>query len=265
MQQQEPSVLSLPHRIVRGLAVLSADETGWGHQLWLALLVAASAAFSFVFACATPFAAFAAAAALTLSRRDALRLTVAVWLANQVLGYADIASGLHGVRRGALRRRGCMARRNGELHAADCRPDIFGQRGCAHWPLRSASGRRRGWAYRPIHAAAVRGGRDCLGPKARVSTFTPMDSLASGQADCPRSLNLPGVYGAARSRSRGDLQRSAAHDLEFSCGRGHARHGFARALARRGRWVPCRRGSSSDDAENDGQRSVARREVRPTA
>ena len=88
MQQQEPSVLSLPHRIVRGLAVLSADETGWGHQLWLALLVAASAAFSFVFACATPFAAFGAAAALTLSRRDALRLTVAVWLANQVLGYA---------------------------------------------------------------------------------------------------------------------------------------------------------------------------------
>jgi hypothetical protein len=88
MQQQEPSVLSLPHRIVRALAVLSADDTGWGHQLWLALLVAASAAFSFVFACATPFAAFAAAAALTLSRRDALRLTVAVWLANQVLGYA---------------------------------------------------------------------------------------------------------------------------------------------------------------------------------
>lgn len=88
MRQHEPSVLSLPHRIVRGLAVLSAGDTGWSHQLWLALLVAASAAFSFVFACATPFAAFAAAAALTLSRRDALRLTVAVWLANQVLGYA---------------------------------------------------------------------------------------------------------------------------------------------------------------------------------
>jgi len=58
---------------------------GWGHEVWLALLVAASAAFSFVFACATPFAAFGAAAALTLSRRDALRLTVAVWLANQVI------------------------------------------------------------------------------------------------------------------------------------------------------------------------------------
>ena len=88
MPQHELSVLALPHRIVRGLAVLSTDDMGWSHQLWLALLVAASAAFSFVFACATPFAAFGAAAALTLSRRDALRLTVAVWLANQVLGYA---------------------------------------------------------------------------------------------------------------------------------------------------------------------------------
>jgi len=88
MQQQEPSVLSLPHRIVRGFADRSVDNRGWGHQLSLVLLVAASAAFSFVFACATPFAAFAAAAALTLSRRDALRLTVAIWLANQVLGYA---------------------------------------------------------------------------------------------------------------------------------------------------------------------------------
>ncbi len=88
MSQQKPSVLSSPHRILRGLAVLSADDTGWGHEFWLIVLVAASAAFSFVFACATPFAAFGAAAALTLSRRDAVRLTVAVWLANQVLGYA---------------------------------------------------------------------------------------------------------------------------------------------------------------------------------
>src|SRR6266851_497837 len=87
MQQHEPLVLSMAHRILRGLAVLSANNTGWGHEVWLAMLVAASAAFSFVFACATPFAAFGAAAALTLSRRNAVRLTVAVWLANQVLGY----------------------------------------------------------------------------------------------------------------------------------------------------------------------------------
>jgi hypothetical protein len=80
--------LALPHRIVRGLAVPSAEDTSRAHPLWLALFVAASAAFTFVFACATPFAALSAAAALTMSRRDAVRLTVAVWLANQVLGYA---------------------------------------------------------------------------------------------------------------------------------------------------------------------------------
>ena len=61
--------------------------TGWRHQLWLALLVAATVAFTSVFACAAPFAAFGAAAALTLSRRDALLLTVGLWLANQLMGY----------------------------------------------------------------------------------------------------------------------------------------------------------------------------------
>lgn len=60
---------------------------GWRHALWLALLVAASVAFSFGFACAVPFAAFGAIAALTLTRRDALLLIGAVWLANQVVGF----------------------------------------------------------------------------------------------------------------------------------------------------------------------------------
>ena len=58
------------------------------HVLWLALLVAASVAFSFGFACAVPFAAFAAATALTLGARDALLLTIALWLANQIVGFA---------------------------------------------------------------------------------------------------------------------------------------------------------------------------------
>jgi hypothetical protein len=58
------------------------------HQAWLALLVIATSAFSFVFACAPPFAAFSVLAAMTLSRRDALRTTVALWLVNQVVGYA---------------------------------------------------------------------------------------------------------------------------------------------------------------------------------
>ena len=61
--------------------------TPWRHQLWLTLLVAGSVAFTTVFACAAPFAAFSAAAALTLSRRDALLLTAGVWLANQLTGF----------------------------------------------------------------------------------------------------------------------------------------------------------------------------------
>lgn len=60
---------------------------GWRHRLWLALLVAASVAFTLGFACAVPFAAFGAIAALTLPRRDALLLTVALWLVNQVIGF----------------------------------------------------------------------------------------------------------------------------------------------------------------------------------
>ena len=60
----------------------------WRRPLWLALLAASSVAFTLGFACAVPLAAFAAAAALTLPRRDALLLIGAVWLANQVLGFA---------------------------------------------------------------------------------------------------------------------------------------------------------------------------------
>jgi hypothetical protein len=36
----------------------TAPATGWRRRAWIALLVAASAAFSLGFACATPFAAF---------------------------------------------------------------------------------------------------------------------------------------------------------------------------------------------------------------
>lgn len=63
-------------------------STVWRRPLWLALLVAASVAFTLGFACAVPLAGFAAAAALTLPRRDALLLIGAVWLANQIVGYA---------------------------------------------------------------------------------------------------------------------------------------------------------------------------------
>jgi len=65
-----------------------SPQATWRHLLWLAVLVGASVAFTLGLACAVPLAAFAAAAALTLSRHDALVLIVAVWLANQLVGFA---------------------------------------------------------------------------------------------------------------------------------------------------------------------------------
>ena len=59
----------------------------WRYPLWLGLLVGASVVFSLGLACAAPLAAFAAAAALSLSRRDALLLILLVWLANQLVGF----------------------------------------------------------------------------------------------------------------------------------------------------------------------------------
>ncbi len=61
---------------------------GWRRPTWLLLLVAASVAFTFTFACAAPFAAFAAASTCTLPRRDAYSVAGAVWLANQGVGFA---------------------------------------------------------------------------------------------------------------------------------------------------------------------------------
>lgn len=60
-------------------------------SLWLALLVVASVAFTIEVGGAVPLAAFGAAAALSLSRRDALLLIVSVWLANQIVGYVDLS------------------------------------------------------------------------------------------------------------------------------------------------------------------------------
>jgi hypothetical protein len=66
----------------------SAFAAGWRHHWWLGLLIAASLAFTLGFACALPFAAFGAVSAMTLPRRDALVLVVALWLINQVIGFA---------------------------------------------------------------------------------------------------------------------------------------------------------------------------------
>ena len=55
--------------------------------IWFVPLIAASAALTTGYTCITPFAAFAVIAATTLSRGQALALTVAVWLANQAVGF----------------------------------------------------------------------------------------------------------------------------------------------------------------------------------
>ena len=68
------------------------DAGGEGRRwLWLGLLTAASALFSFGLACATPFAALGALAAANMGRRDAVALTLAAWLANQAIGYGLLA------------------------------------------------------------------------------------------------------------------------------------------------------------------------------
>jgi hypothetical protein len=59
----------------------------WRLMLWLAVLVGAGCAFSLGFACAVPLAAFGAIAALTLDRGHAVALALAVWAANQAIGF----------------------------------------------------------------------------------------------------------------------------------------------------------------------------------
>jgi hypothetical protein len=88
MQKQDTAILHRTHRSVRAAIGSPSAPVVWRYHVWLALLVGISIAFSLGFACATPFAAFAAAAALTFSRRDALVLIFGVWLANQLVGFA---------------------------------------------------------------------------------------------------------------------------------------------------------------------------------
>lgn len=56
--------------------------------IWTALIAGVALVGSYAFACVFPFAAVAAIAALTLPLPRALGLTLAVWLANQVVGFA---------------------------------------------------------------------------------------------------------------------------------------------------------------------------------
>jgi hypothetical protein len=62
---------------------VSSVKTGF----WLLLLTGASLLTTFALACATPFAAFGALAALHMRRGEAALLMSIVWLASQVVGF----------------------------------------------------------------------------------------------------------------------------------------------------------------------------------
>ncbi|MGV3769947.1 MAG: hypothetical protein ACO1NM_07970 [Sphingobium phenoxybenzoativorans] len=55
--------------------------------LWIMLLTAASTVTTLALACATPFPALAALAAVHMRRRDGVALVLAAWLASQVVGF----------------------------------------------------------------------------------------------------------------------------------------------------------------------------------
>ncbi len=55
--------------------------------IWFAVLIGASVLFSLGLACAMPFAAVGALAAMHLTTREALMLTAIAWVANQAVGF----------------------------------------------------------------------------------------------------------------------------------------------------------------------------------
>ena len=59
-----------------------------GSPLWILIVVLTSAIFTCTDACALPFAACGAVAALTLARRDALLAIGLMWVANQIIGFS---------------------------------------------------------------------------------------------------------------------------------------------------------------------------------
>ena len=63
------------------------EESPTRRWLWIGLLGGATIGFSLVFACATPFVALVALAAVNMTGRDGLIVAGVVWLANQAVGY----------------------------------------------------------------------------------------------------------------------------------------------------------------------------------
>ncbi len=57
-------------------------------SVWIAGVAALCVGGSYVYACAAPFAAIAALAALKMDRKSGLALVIVAWMANQAIGFA---------------------------------------------------------------------------------------------------------------------------------------------------------------------------------
>ncbi len=69
------------------ISTRGAAPSQTGAALWIALIAGLTVVGSFAYACAAPFAAVAALAALTLNRTDGLILVVVSWVINQAVGF----------------------------------------------------------------------------------------------------------------------------------------------------------------------------------
>ena len=66
---------------------MTSLSTRSASTLWIVLLTAASTLTTLIFACATPFPALAALAAVHMRRQDGVTLMLIAWAASQVVGF----------------------------------------------------------------------------------------------------------------------------------------------------------------------------------
>lgn len=71
-----------------GFRIIGEKDSEW---IWGGLLIAVTIVLSGRFACAVPFAALAALAALACDRKHGLLLIAAIWLANQAVGFVFLS------------------------------------------------------------------------------------------------------------------------------------------------------------------------------
>lgn len=80
-----------PNRINDGTCAADfqiAHRSTLANAIWTLILTLAVLGATFALSCLTPFAALAVALAGTVGLRASLRVVIAVWLANQVIGFA---------------------------------------------------------------------------------------------------------------------------------------------------------------------------------